>query len=414
MELREGYQLTPLGPVPSDWLVLTLKKISPSQSVGLVINPSSYVDSRGTVPMLLGSDIQPNLIDFENSRKITEFSNRLIPASKLNAGDLVMVRVGEPGITAVIPPEIDGCNCASMMIIRRGSNFDSNWLCHVMNSDLGLAQVHGVQYGTAQKQFNISDAINFLYPTPPFFEQKAIATALSDVDALIAGLEKLITKKRDIKQAAMQQLLTGQTRMPGFSGEWETKLLPELADIRSGGTPSTNDLAAWDGDIAWCTPTDISALAGGKYLTDTARRITKHGLNQSSAEVIPVRSIVMTSRATIGECAINVVPMTTNQGFKNFVPYASVDTEFLYYLLVAQKAGFISLCGGSTFLEIGKTQLRGYAVYLPPDRSEQTAVAAILSDMDTELSALESRLVKTRDLKQGMMQELLTGRTRLV
>mgnify|MGYP003383469051 CR=1 FL=1 len=122
----------------------------------------------------------------------------------------------------------------------------------------------------------------------------------------------------------------------------------------------------------------------------------------------------MTSRATIGECAVNTVPMTTNQGFKNFVPFEFVDTEFLYYLLTTQKAGFISLCGGSTFLEIGKAQLRGYGVRVPADKSEQTAIATVLSDMDTELAALEARRDKTRALKQGMMQELLTGRIRLV
>jgi len=122
----------------------------------------------------------------------------------------------------------------------------------------------------------------------------------------------------------------------------------------------------------------------------------------------------MTSRATIGECAINVTPVTTNQGFKNFVPFHHVDAEFLYYLLSTQKAGFVSLCGGSTFLEIGKAQLRGYGVLLSADKAEQTAIATVLSDMDADIEALEARLAKTRAIKQGMMQELLTGRTRLI
>lgn len=118
--------------------------------------------------------------------------------------------------------------------------------------------------------------------------------------------------------------------------------------------------------------------------------------------------------ATIGECAINCVPLSTNQGFKNFIPFAEVDAEFLYYLLATQEQGFISLCGGSTFLEIGKTQLAAYEVFIPPTKSEQTAIATILSDMDAELAALEAKLAKARDLKQDMMQELLTGRIRLV
>ena len=254
----------------------------------------------------------------------------------------------------------------------------------------------------------------FVIPLPPRDEQNTIATALSDVDALLGALDRLIAKKRDLKQAAMQQLLTGQTRLPGFSGEWEVKRLGELADIRSGGTPSTTDGRFWDGDVPWCTPTDITALNGRKYLDSTARTITSAGLAASSAEIIPAFSVVMTSRATIGECAINTVPLSTNQGFKNFVPFEDVDVDFLYYLFSTQKQGFIRLCGGSTFLEIGKTQLVGYEVRLPATKDEQTAIAAVLSDMDAKIAALEARRAKTRDLKQAMMQELLTGRTRLV
>ena len=212
----------------------------------------------------------------------------------------------------------------------------------------------------------------------------------------------------------MQELLTGKKRLPGFSGEWEVKRLGELADIRSGGTPSTTQPQFWDGDILWCTPTDITALKGFKYLNSTSRTISQQGLKVSSAELIPANSIAMTSRATIGECAINQLPVTTNQGFKNFVPSGTVDVEFLYYLLLTQKQGFISRCGGSTFLEISKGQLATYGVRLPAMKSEQTAIATILSDMDAEITALEARLTKARQIKQGMMQELLTGRIRLI
>ena len=249
---------------------------------------------------------------------------------------------------------------------------------------------------------------------PTETEQRAIAQALSDVDALLATLDQVIAKKRDLKQAAMQQLLTGEIRLPGFSGEWEMKRLDELAEIRSGGTPSTGEPSFWDGDIPWCTPTDITALNGHKYLHETSRLITPLGLNASSAEMIPAQSVVMTSRATIGECAINAVPLSTNQGFKNFIPFAKTDVDFLYYLLGTQKQGLIALCGGSTFLEIGKTQLAAYEVRLPSTKAEQTAIATVLSEMDAELSVLESRRDKTRNIKQAMMQELLTGKTRLV
>ncbi len=244
-------------------------------------------------------------------------------------------------------------------------------------------------------------------------EQKAIANALSDVDALLDGLDRLIAKKRDLKQAAMQQLLNGKTRLPGFAGEWITKPLSGTAEIRSGGTPSTARADFWNGYIPWCTPTDITALKGHKYLTATERTISESGLRASSAELIPPYSVIMTSRATIGECAINTLPLATNQGFKNLIPM-SVDGEFLFYLMATQKKHLVQLCAGSTFLEIGKKQLDQFEIHLPSDVDEQKTIAKLLADMDAEIDALERRRSKTHNIKIAMMQELLTGKTRLV
>lgn len=262
---------------------------------------------------------------------------------------------------------------------------------------------------------NCGDLEKFLIPLPPTkAEQEAIVKALGDADTFVESLEQLIAKKRHLRQGALQGLITGKRRLPGFSGEWEVKRLEQLAEIRSGGTPSTTQPKFWDGDIPWCTPTNITALKGHKYLRETTRKITLQGLKCSSAEMIPVGSVVMTSRATIGECAINEMPVSTNQGFKNFVSFGNVDVEYLYYLLLTKRQDFVSLCGGSTFLEIGKTELAKFEVKLPLAKAEQSAVAGILADMDAEIATLEQKRDKTRALKQGMMQELLTGRIRLV
>ena len=334
-------------------------------------------------------------------------------AARIPAGAIVFAKVG-----AAVYLERkrilahDSCidnNMAAFIVDN--SRFDVRFLHYLLSA----FKLSSLVAATALPSLNGTQlrSIPLLMPST-VAEQREIARTLSSVDMLISSIERLIEKKQAIKKGMMRQLLAGQTRLPGFHGEWEVKTLSELADIRSGGTPSTTEPKFWDGEVPWCTPTDITALSGHKYLRKTSRTITEQGLKSSSAEMIPAQSIVMTSRATIGDCAINQVPVSTNQGFKNFVPFQSVDVDFLYYLLTTQKQGFISLCGGSTFLEIGKGQLVAFEVRLPCAKAEQTAIATVLTDMDTELALLEARLAKTRALKQGMMQELLTGRTRLV
>ena len=212
-EVKRGYKQTEVGVIPEDWQLKRLRDISPSQSVGLVINPSTYFDEKGTIPILVGSQIKENRILWESAKRITVESNNRLPASRLSAGDLVMVRVGDPGVVSVVPHHLDGCNCASMMIVRQHKSFNSLWLCYVMNSRGGRQQVEDVQYGTAQKQFNISDAINFQYAVPTLAEQEAIATTLSDMDTEIAMLETKLAKARQIKQGMMQELLTGRIRL---------------------------------------------------------------------------------------------------------------------------------------------------------------------------------------------------------
>lgn len=209
----------------------------------------------------------------------------------------------------------------------------------------------------------------------------------------------------------MQELLTGRTRLPGCGGEWEAVALADVADIRNGGTPRTGIPAYWGGRIPWCVPTDITA-SRGKYLVTTTRSITPEGLASCGATLLPAGSLLLCSRATIGEIKIASMPVATNQGFKSMVCVESADNEFLYYRLVALKERMIDLATGSTFLEISKRDVASIHIDLPP-LSEQRAIATVLSDMDAEIAALERRLDKTRAIKQGMMQQLLTGSIRL-
>lgn len=387
-----GYKLSEVGVIPEDWLALPFDRLFRR------LNGKNY--------QVLATDYEPYgqlpVID-QGQDLVAGWTDRLEKRFDCPTGGVVVFGDHTRVVKYVSSDFAVGADGTQLLV---GSDPESTrFLAYQMQA----TEIPSAGYSRHFKFL----ADSFFALPPSACERAQIAEALSDADALIESLQQLIAKKRALKQGAMQALLTGRQRLPGFNEEWEAKPLDALAEIRTGGTPSTGQPDYWGGDLLWCTPTDITALGGRKYLRETARKITAKGLQASSAELIPAGSIVMTSRATIGECAINVVPVTTNQGFKSFVPFDNVDVEFLYYLLLTQTDGFISLCGGSTFLEIGKTQLAGYQVCLPPLKEEQTAIATVLSDMDAEIDALETRLAKTRDLKAGMMQELLTGRIRL-
>jgi len=412
-----GYKQTEVGIIPKEWDAKPLRVVAQIRS-GIAKNANTAISDPVPVHYLRVANVQDGFLDLSEMSKI-EVSRSDLQRFAVLPGDVLMNEGGDRdklGRGSIWRGEFQPCiHQNHVFVVRCGSQVVPEYL-----TNWSAGSIARRYFLVAGKQTTNLASINktalgeLPVLVPNVTEQHAIAEALSDADALIESLEQLLAKKRNLKQGAMQELLTGKKRLPGFSGKWEVKRLAELADIRSGGTPSTTQAQFWDGDVLWCTPTDITALNGFKYLSDTSRKISQLGLKSSSTEVIPTNSIVMTSRATIGECAINKVPVSTNQGFKNFVPFDPVEVEFLFYLLLTQKQGFISLCGGSTFLEIGKSQLAAYEVRLPEAKSEQAAIAAILSDMDAEIAALEAKLAKARQLKQGMMQELLTGRIRLV
>lgn len=421
-----GQQLTILGVIPETWKVKPLHQISPSQSVGLVINPSSHYSVTGTVPMLVGSSIFENRIDPASANRISEESNRFIAASRVFEGDLLTVRVGEPGVTAVVPPELDGCNCASVMIVRRHVSFNSHWLSAAMNSQAGLNQVENVQYGTAQKQFNISDAVNFLYAVPPLPEQETIAKALRDTDALIESLEQLLAKKRQIKQGAMQQLLTGQRRLPGFQAKWEEKSLDELFSFSGGHTASRDQLGSRGhcylhyGDIHTSSRTYIELPGDGAAIPKldiplkqvSPNAMLAHGdvvfVDASEDDEGTSRHVVVSNPAAVPFIA----------GLHTIVAKAKSEELGLLYKrhcfhTESVKAQFRFFAVGTKVSGVSKSNIRKITV-LVPSAEEQTAIATTLSDIDAEITALEARLAKTRLLKQGMAQALLTGRIRLV
>jgi len=299
------------------------------------------------------------------------------------------------------------------IVVFTPSKDDPIFLGYLLNSNVVAEQKAKLGQGSSVIHIYSSGLKKISIPLPPTLpEQRAIATALSDVDALIRRIGALIDKKRAIKQGAMQELLTGKRRLEGFGGEWEIKTLGEICDIVSGGTPKTTKSEFWNGDIKWCTPTDITSCKT-KYLFETKKTITKKGLDSSSAQLLPLGTLLLCSRATIGEIKIAGIEICTNQGFKSLICKPTVSNEFLYYRILQSKSLLIEKAIGSTFLEISKKGIREIEFRIPLIE-EQRAIAQILSDMDAEIEALQEKQAKYQAVKQGMMQELLTGKTRLV
>jgi type I restriction enzyme S subunit len=249
------------------------------------------------------------------------------------------------------------------------------------------------------------------FVSPPLLEQRAIAVALSDVDALLAALDRLIEKQRDLKQAAMQQLLTGQTRLPGFKGKWETKRLGEITKIQRGASPRPIDSPIWfdeNSSIGWVRISDVTR--SGMFLQETTQRLSPLGVAHSRP--VPTGSLIMSICATVGRPVITKIDVCIHDGFVVF-DNPQADQLFLYYFLKWIEPDWSKHGQTGSQMNLNTGLINGTPIHLPP-HPEQTAIATVLSDMDVELAALEQRRDKTRALKQGMMQELLTGRTRLV
>jgi len=259
-------------------------------------------------------------------------------------------------------------------------------------------------------------------PIAPDSEQRAIAEALSDVDGFLGALDALIAKKRAIKQAAMQQLLTGKTRLPGFSGDW---ILGSVGDVVSslvtGVSVNSIDAPSTDG-----VPSVLktSALAGGVFLPDEAKAIKPHDI--SRARTNPERDTILVSRMNtpnlVGEIAYidrdyNWIFLPDRVWMARFDARSKLNVRWLAYVLSSSiyrnVLREVATGTSGSMKNISKEALLATAIKFP-SHEEQIAIASLLCDLDSEIAAIEARRDKARAIKQGMMQQLLTGRIRLV
>ncbi len=412
MDVPEGYKLTEVGVIPGDWEV---KQISELATVGSGGTPSRKNPAfwGGSISWVTTSQIDFGTIYWAD-QFITDDGLQNSAAKLLPEGTLLLAlygqgktrgKVGMLGFAAATNQA-----CASISLF---DNTSREYFLHYLASQYEALR----SSSNTGSQENLNGKIVKEFPVicPPPIEQRAIATALSDVDALLAKLDQLIAKKRDLKQAAMQQLLTGQTRLPGFSGEWEVKRLGDLGHFLKGSGVRKDESLSGDlrciryGEIYTRHNDYIKAFHSwiSPEVAMTAMRLKQGdlcfaGSGETKEDIGKCVAFIDDSEAYAGGDIVILKPDHANSVFLG------------HYLntrpINAQKA---SRGQGDAVVHISATALSSIDVKVPK-LEEQTAIATLLSDMDTELAALEARRDKTRALKQGMMQSLLTGRIRLV
>ena len=421
MEVRPGYKQAEVGVIPEEWASASLSVFADVKTgpFGSALHESDYVND-GT-PIITVEHLGERGVVHENLPYVSDADWNRLRIYSLQPGDIVFSRVGSVDRNALIRDAEDGWLFSGRLLrVRtRKGNVYPPYLSFYFHSEPFKHRVRAVAVGQTMASLNtqILNGLHVVLPALP--EQRAIAMALSDVDALLGGLERLVAKKRELQQAAMQQLLTGETRLPGFLGEWEVKTL--------------GDLGSTFGGLMGKTRADFGNGAGN-YVTfmNVMTKVVIHDGSFDRVKISPTESqnrvlngdLLFTGSSETPEeiamCAVLMVDVP-NLFLNSFCfgfrlrDRAEADGLFLAYYLRSRVGREVvkSLAQGSTRYNVSKGALLRAALRLPPP-PEQTAIATVLSDLDTELAALDARCHKIRDLKQAMMQDLLTGKTRLL
>jgi len=398
MELVAGkYKQTEVGLIPSDWEVKTIKGITIDmlQGVNTAIDIPEYVESG--YPMLKANNIIDGEVNFSTSDHISiktyhSYSDRF----KIKKDDFLFSNIGARLGTGSLMKSSIECSFAwnVMRIIPNQRLVKPEFLGCIMNSPALFKEIKKNESGSGMGFVPKNVLQTLTFPIPKnLAEQTAIATALSDADALISSLEKLIAKKRNIKQGAMQKLLQPKEG-------WEVKKLGEIAFVNMGQSP----LSTYYNSEGIGLP-----LVQGNADVENRKTIIRFYTSMITKRG-KVDDIIMSVRAPVGEISKATFECCLGRG----VCSISFDNEYLYHYLIYFEKSWAKLSTGSTFDSVNSKQVKELEIPLPISKEEQTRIATILSDMDNEITALETKLEKYRNIKLGMMQNLLTGKIRLV
>jgi type I restriction enzyme S subunit len=420
MEVKPGYKQTEVGVIPEDWEVKPFTQVTDLITCGIAATPDYVPESRG-YPFLSSTNVKEGRIVWAGYKHISAALHRqLYRNNPPKRGDILYSRVGTFGEAAVVDADFEFSVYVSLTLIKPGKSLHSYFLMQLLNSNAYKQRAKDQIYlGGGVGNLNVDVVRRYPIVAPPLPEQRAIAEALSDVDGLLGGLDRLIAKKRDLKQAAMQQLLTGQTRLPGFHGEWVPLNMADNSTLKAriGWQGLTTAEYLKTGDYLLVTGTDF---IDGRIAWSSCCFVAAARYTQDRNIQLRSKDILLTKDGTIGKVAyVDHLPgpATLNSGVFVIRPKdEAYEPHFFYYILTSRifEEFLNKLAAGSTISHLYQKDFVTFSFLVPPTIPEQTAIAEVLREMDGELAVLEQRREKTRALKQALMQELLTGRTRLI
>jgi type I restriction enzyme S subunit len=430
MEVKAGYKQSEVGVIPDDWEIVEAFKFNPFITSGSR-GWAKYYSDHGALFMritnLSRESIYPDLSD----QKLVDLPQNETEGLRtaLQDGDILISITADIGIIGYIDERVPKPAYINQHIacLRLPPNqADSLFQSYYLASYEPQKRFREITDVGAKTGINLTTVGKLKLLCPPLSEQHSIAAALSDVDAQLVGLDRLIAKKCDLKQAAMQQLLNGQTRLPGFHGEWEVKTLGDLFTFSGGYSASRNQLSTDGhcylhyGDIHKSSKTFVDVRADYQDIPKLNIALNCVSANSllEDGDVVFVDASEDDEGTSKHVVVVNKENVPFISGLHTIVGKSKTDElahEYRRYCFqtAAIRQQFLFYAVGIKVSGISKTNIAKLKLPVPP-RPEQTAIAEVLSDMDAELWALEHRREKTRELKQAMMQELLTGKTRLV
>lgn len=404
----KGFKQTEIGLIPKDWEVINLNEnFTLKARIGWQgLTTSEYLQT-GDYFLVTGTDFRNGFINWDKCVFVEKFRYDQDPNIQLKINDVLITKDGTIGKIAYINKLIKKATLNSGVFVLRTRNtyIDSQFIYYVFMSFYFDKFLNKISAGSTITHLYQKDFINFNFILPSLSEQKAIAEVLSDTDAWIESLEKQIEKKRLIKQGAMQKLLTPKE-------DWEIAKLGNIAKTTRGASPRPIDSPIWFSEktsIGWVRISDVTK--SDKYLKSTAQSLSELGVKNS--RFVERNSLIMSICATIGKPIITKINVCIHDGFVMFSDL-QINQDYLYNFLKYIEKEWARNGQTGSQMNLNTTLINNKYITFPKSLSEQTHIATILSEMDIEIEALEKKINKARQIKQGMMQELLTGRIRLI